>query len=159
MPELEKYLGFMPVYADVPGEETINFKVYEPGTDKTRDAIETVQFNSDAVIGDLDTPMIIDAQGIGDELVPNHFYLNRNYPNPFNPETIIEYGLPIDADVKLLIFNTLGQKVATLVNKKQEAHRYKITFDAKKYQLSSGVYFYQLQTSTYQQVRKLLYLK
>ena len=103
--------------------------------------------------------MEMEAEAIDDELVPYEFYLSQNYPNPFNPETIIEYGIPIDAEVKLTIFNTLGQRVATLVNEKQEAHRYSVTFNASEYQLSSGIYFYQLQTGSYNKVRKLLYLK
>lgn len=91
--------------------------------------------------------------------IPRHFFLEQNYPNPFNPQTIIEYAIPVDSEVLLTVFNTFGQKVATLVNQRQRANRYRIAFDAARYHLSSGIYFYQLQTGTYQQVRKLLYLK
>ena len=96
---------------------------------------------------------------IGDELVPYTFYLSQNYPNPFNPVTTIEYGLPTDQKVKLQIFNILGQRVKTLVNKRQEAGRYTITFDAAKEGLGNGVYFYYLKAGNYKKTRKMILIK
>ena len=116
-------------------------------------------FGSNVIIGEFDAPFVLTAQPIGDELVPNQYYLNPNYPNPFNPETIIEYGIVQDGLVELFVFNVLGQKVATLVNERQEAHHYKVTFNAADHLLASGVYFYQLKSGNYIQSRKLLYLK
>ncbi len=70
------------------------------------------------------------------------FTLQQNYPNPFNPATAIGYQLSQTRFVELTVFNTLGQKVATLVNEKQSAGNYTVTFDA--HGLPSGVYYYQL---------------
>jgi hypothetical protein len=85
------------------------------------------------------------------------FRLNQNYPNPFNPKTIIEFSLPVAEQVTLEIFNTSGQKVQTLLNKKMTAGNYTIEFNAGH--LSSGMYFYKLNAGKYEQLRKMILLK
>jgi hypothetical protein len=98
-----------------------------------------------------------DIQTDNDHL-PERFHLFDNFPNPFNPKTIINYKLPITNDVDLSIYNLLGQKVVTLVSKKQKAGNYKVEWDASGY--ASGVYYYRLQTSTdFVQTKKLILLK
>ena len=159
VPGLNKYLGFLPVYSNSASGDSVNFEVFEPVSGKKRQITERISFVSDKLVGDLNAPFVLTAQPIGDELVPLQYYLRNNYPNPFNPETIIEYGLSIDGDVELSVFNILGQKVATLVDERQEAHHYKITFNAADHMLATGVYFYQLKSGNFIQSRKLLYLK
>ena len=68
-----------------------------------------------------------------------NFELFQNYPNPFNPTTIIQYSIPQSGNVKLTIYNSLGEEVETLVNSFEEAGTYNINFDAA--QLSSGIYY------------------
>jgi hypothetical protein len=89
--------------------------------------------------------------------IPTDYILFQNYPNPFNPSTVIRYGIPERSNVILTVYNSLGQKVTTLINEGQEARFYEITFDASH--LSSGVYIYRLQTGEYVESRKLLLLK
>jgi photosystem II stability/assembly factor-like uncharacterized protein len=72
--------------------------------------------------------------------------LDQNYPNPFNPSTIIRYSLTNDSFVKLIIYNTVGENVYQLVSKVQDAGYHEINFNAS--QLSSGIYFYTLQTNS-----------
>ena len=73
---------------------------------------------------------------------PERFALKQNYPNPFNPKTMISYQLAINSDVDLSIYNLLGQKVITLVNKKQSAGKYTVQWDATGF--ASGIYLYRI---------------
>ncbi len=74
--------------------------------------------------------------------IPKRFILYQNYPNPFNNSTMINYQLPMSSEVELSIYNTLGQKVATLISEKQQAGSYRVEWDASK--AASGVYLYRL---------------
>ena len=85
------------------------------------------------------------------------FSLSQNYPNPFNPVTNIKYSLAEAGNVKLVVYNVLGQQVKELVNGYKEAGRYEINFDASK--LPSGAYFYKIETASYSQVKKMLLTK
>jgi pectin methylesterase-like acyl-CoA thioesterase len=75
-----------------------------------------------------------------DIAAPANFDLSQNYPNPFNPSTKINYSLPFESNVKITIYNSLGESVKELVNSFQPGGYYEMTFDAKS--LSSGIYFY-----------------
>lgn len=90
---------------------------------------------------------------------PLTFTLYQNYPNPFNPTTVIRYQLSTASTVRLELFDMLGRKVATLVNARQGAGIYSYSLNASQYALSSGVYFYRLQTGEFSQTRKLMLLK
>ena len=89
--------------------------------------------------------------------IPLTYTLEQNFPNPFNPSTIIQYSLPVTAPVVLKIYNVLGQEVKTLVDQNQKAGKYTVRFDASS--LASGMYFYRLQAGEFSQVKKLLLLK
>ncbi|MBU0473914.1 MAG: T9SS type A sorting domain-containing protein [Bacteroidetes bacterium] len=89
--------------------------------------------------------------------VPTKFMLAQNYPNPFNPSTKIDYQIAKDGFVSLVIYNALGQKVAKLVNQHQSIGRYSVNFDASN--LSSGVYFYKLQSGSFNVSKKMIILK
>jgi hypothetical protein len=89
--------------------------------------------------------------------VPGEFTLMQNYPNPFNPSTTIRYGVPEKSTVRLEVFNTLGQVVATLVRAEQEAGYHEVQLDASG--LAGGLYLYRLQAGDFVQTRKLLLLK
>jgi hypothetical protein len=89
--------------------------------------------------------------------VPNEFALEQNYPNPFNPSTIISYQLPINSEVRLVIYDMLGREVQTLVNTRQAAGRYSASFNAAS--LVSGVYFYRLQAGTFGETKKMMLIK
>jgi hypothetical protein len=94
--------------------------------------------------------------------VPAEYELQQNYPNPFNPSTTINFGLKVDSDVSLKVFNILGQEVATLINKNVKAGLNKIEFTSSS--LSSGVYFYRLEAngadgSKFVDVKKMMFMK
>ncbi len=88
---------------------------------------------------------------------PINFALFANYPNPFNPTTIIRYRLPEAAHVTLAIYNLQGRLVETLVNGEKEAGSYSVQWHAES--LPSGVYFYRIQTGQFTATKKLLLLK
>lgn len=75
--------------------------------------------------------------------IPETLTLHNNYPNPFNPSTVIEFGLPNDSHVLLTVYDILGREVATLVDRELHAGAHSVTFEASS--LTSGVYFYRLQ--------------
>lgn len=98
----------------------------------------------------------------GDEgSLPVNFALHPNYPNPFNPETWISYDVPEPTSVRLVIYNRLGQKVRTLVDETKPAGRYQVRWngcDDNGKRVSSGVYFYQFESSKYNATRKMILL-
>lgn len=98
--------------------------------------------------------------------IPDEFRLNQNYPNPFNPTTKIEFSIPQDLinvngnqKVILKVFDLLGNEVAILFNQTAVAGNYQVNFDAQKYNLSSGVYFYQLSFGENVKIKKMIYLR
>ncbi|MGB2696785.1 MAG: T9SS type A sorting domain-containing protein [Candidatus Zixiibacteriota bacterium] len=94
--------------------------------------------------------------------IPASFSLRQNYPNPFNLSTEIEYSLPKDAHVRLVIYNVLGQKVRTLVNEYKSVGTYTIAWDGSNDNgsvTSSGIYFYKLVAGEYTQTKKMVMLK
>jgi len=86
--------------------------------------------------------------------VPDAPLLEQNFPNPFNPQTTIRYGLPHPARVVLAVFNTLGQQVAEIVNADQDPGYHDVVFDGR--QLSSGVYLCRMRAGKYVETKKIL---
>ena len=89
--------------------------------------------------------------------IPTGYPVSQNFPNPFNPTTTIRYGLPKRSSVMLTVFNTLGQKITTLVNETQEAGYQEVKFDGTN--LASGVYFYRIQAGSFVQTKKFVLLR
>jgi hypothetical protein len=88
---------------------------------------------------------------------PSTFVLEQNYPNPFNPTTLINYELRIMNEVDLSIYNVLGQKVVTLVSKKQREGTYQVEWDASAF--ASGVYYYILMAGDFKDVKKMVLIR
>ena len=94
---------------------------------------------------------------------PNEFILYQNYPNPFNPSTVVIYSIPLSTEyysapqTTLKIYDILGREVATLVNESQKAGKYQVNFNASN--LSSGIYYYTLQSGSFKESKKMIFLK
>jgi hypothetical protein len=89
--------------------------------------------------------------------LPASFVLRQNFPNPFNPRTVISYSIPAPSSVTLTVFNTLGQKIRTLINTVQRSREHYVEFDAST--LTSGVYYYTLTAGNYSSARKMIVTK
>jgi hypothetical protein len=89
--------------------------------------------------------------------VPKNYLLGQNYPNPFNPTTNIRIQMPKTGFAKLIVFDVLGREVKTLVNEELKAGSYRVDFDGSR--LSSGIYFYRLETSGFTETRKMILIK
>ena len=100
----------------------------------------------------------IDKLMVSGQLIPDKYALEQNYPNPFNPSTTIEFSLPENVkNIKLSIYNILGQKVAELINTSLIAGKYQYQWDAKNY--ASGMYIYELRTEKFVSIKKMMLLK
>ena len=104
---------------------------------------------SDLVVTNRDGSTISVLRNIGistfaknNNLIPTEYSLSQNYPNPFNPSTTISFGIPTESNVKLEIYNSLGQLVKVLVDKKMSAQYYEVKWEVGK--ISSGMYFYKI---------------
>ncbi|MGE5457983.1 MAG: choice-of-anchor Q domain-containing protein, partial [Methanococcaceae archaeon] len=91
------------------------------------------------------------------EMTPDKFELGQNFPNPFNPSTVIKYSIPMSTEVSIKIYDILGQEVATLVNGMQMAGTHTINFNGAN--LASGTYIYSIRTNDFFESKKMLLLK
>ena len=111
------------------------------------------------------TVVVDQATGVGDQsdpVLPTDFKLNQNYPNPFNATTSIKYQLPRAGEVRLTIYNLLGQVVKVFQPGRQAAGSYTINWDGKDRkgsQVSSGIYMYRLEAGEFSQFRKMTLIK
>ena len=89
--------------------------------------------------------------------LPEYYYLGQNYPNPFNPTTRISYELPVSGLVTLKLFDILGREISTLINEEKSAGTYQVDFSPVG--LSSGIYFYTLNSREYSKTKKMIIIK
>jgi hypothetical protein len=123
--------------------------------------VNKIQFNAITAFGNnlfIDSICVKSPLGIiNNNGIPEVFSLSQNYPNPFNPSTQISFSLPKAADVKLVVFDILGREVLTLVNEFRSAGNHNVEFNASA--LSSGVYFYRLETDNFTDTKRMLLVK
>jgi len=121
------------------------------GTTRYSDTQITSGFLADTLF----SGMIVDIKN--QEQLPVSYSLWQNYPNPFNPNTTIHFEIPEKSHVSLKLFNLLGQEVLTVIDEVRTAGKYDVRMDGSS--LSSGVYFYRLQTNNYASTKKFLLIK
>lgn len=103
------------------------------------------------------TNCVVSVKDQGSEIELNDLILHQNFPNPFNPSTVISYQLPVSSNVVLKIYDVLGNEVGTLVDEYKPAGSYEVDWDASNY--PSGVYFYQLKTQNFLESKKMILMK
>lgn len=116
------------------------------------------------VFGIMETKYVVNTVKQSANEIPLVYVLEQNYPNPFNPSTIINFSIPESGLVTLKVFNILGQEVAVLLNEVKSVGNYAVSFDANststfEQPLTSGVYIYKLQTSTFSVSKKMILIK
>ncbi len=104
-------------------------------------------------------PAFLPTIGVADPgaVQPHHFWLGRNYPNPFNPSTTLEYALPEASHVVMKLFDVGGRTVQTLVDEMVEAGFHRVTLNAGD--LTSGVYYCRMQAADFLEVQRLVLVK
>jgi hypothetical protein len=141
------------IHTELPGTETwaFGFHLWYMRHDQARQLIDAIMLRVPTGVSD-DTGASL----------PSQFTLAQNYPNPFNPTTTIAYSVPRKADVRLEIFNILGQNVRTLVTESEAAGNYLAVWDGRddhRRTLSTGVYLYRLTVGDAVLSKKMLLLK
>ncbi|MDP2960065.1 MAG: cytochrome c3 family protein [candidate division Zixibacteria bacterium] len=110
----------------------------------------------------VELPVIVTSVREEEGAIPKVFALFQNYPNPFNPITQIKFSIPKRTKVEISVYNILGQKVKNLVNEEMEAGNYVTTWngkDEKGFDVSSGIYFYKLNSKDYSETKKMLLVR
>ncbi len=106
--------------------------------------------------------LVSDVGDPSDDPLPKSFALGQNYPNPFNPTTVIQFALPHRSNVRLTVFNLLGQEITTLVNSELSAGNHTAVWNGRDlagHEVSSGIYFYRLGADTFCDTKKMVFLK
>jgi hypothetical protein len=101
--------------------------------------------------------VVINANSVEGEANPTVYALEQNYPNPFNPSTLIRFSIPVAGEVSLSVYNTLGQKVAQLLNSTMPAGYHQVEFNATD--LPSGLYLYEVKAGSFSSSKKMLLIK
>lgn len=157
LPQVIPLKGFFPNYAFANDDHS---KIYI--LNGRSDNVSVIDVNSKSVekVIDLHDYNITSVQDRGE--IPREFLLSQNYPNPFNPSTTIEYTLPNDSDVNILIYDLMGKEVRTITNKYKQAGQHNVIWNGKnntEQAVSGGIYFYKLQAGDFTQTRKMVLLK
>ncbi|NNE34030.1 MAG: T9SS type A sorting domain-containing protein, partial [Rhodothermales bacterium] len=157
---LDKWVFFLTVYGDTDGE-TVTFRAYDADRDQVTDILETVQFASEASIGEpRETKSLTSSTATSnedvnlDELTTS---LEQNYPNPVLGRATIPYSIEETATVNIEMFDALGRRIATLLNDQQPAGRYSISLDTSG--LAGGLYLYRLRAGNQTLTRTLTVVK
>ncbi|MEA1973606.1 MAG: T9SS type A sorting domain-containing protein [Candidatus Cloacimonadota bacterium] len=146
---------YFTIVGNIDGEQ-LSMRVWDNYENKFYETDSEIIFIEDSILGYSDKPIDIRIYRNGNNSTPK-VKLGQNYPNPFNPSTTINYFLPEKSNVKISIFNILGQEVEVLENSIKKMGNHSIKWDANKF--SSGVYFYKIETPTSSITRKSILLK
>jgi hypothetical protein len=114
------------------------------------DSIVYVQYSDGVVTSEINS-VNVDSRNI------DLFSLKQNYPNPFNPSTMIGFTLKKASRVRLVIFNLIGERISTLIDKEMGAGEHNVLFNSKN--INSGIYFYKLEAGSYSETKKMILLK
>lgn len=153
--------GFMPIYGDDSQTEYVDGMISGDEFYLTIDGVETAEQFTWTTSGDKIEIKGLTAKTTSDVL-PISFGLGQNYPNPFNPTTTINFDIPVSGQVKVEIFNLLGQSIATPFDEVAAAGQHVVTWDGRDdggKSVASGIYFYRLTADNFTDTKKMTLLK
>ena len=142
--------------------EAIQARVWKAAENKEYDAKVSSRNESDGTFGSGSLAVLHLVEMAGSGVLPEKFDLGRNYPNPFNPETTIPFQLSEERAVQLTIYNTMGQKIRTLVNETKQAGWHTVKWDGLNESgthVGSGIYIVKLQAGSYSNIRKMTLIR
>ena len=151
--DVDRGIYILMTYSNIDEEEEITFKYYSQSEEEVVEYTESLEFTLDMVVGNGFEPFGLSREFI----IPPEFSLSAAYPNPFNPTTTISFGLAVDSEVSIQIYNLQGRVVETLASQFMQAGYHSVTWNANNY--SSGVYFVKMATGDYVSTQKLLLVK
>jgi photosystem II stability/assembly factor-like uncharacterized protein len=143
-----KEIGFVPGYGTTTENKFYSFSINILPSQKEYFRLKQVDFD-----GTFEYSSTVEVEGTA----PTEFSLKQNYPNPFNPTTKIGFTLPAESNVKIVVYNLIGQKVAEIVNSKYSAGSHSVDFNAST--LSSGIYLYKIEAGSFTSVKKMQLIK
>jgi V8-like Glu-specific endopeptidase len=141
-------MGFVPGFGTSAEPKVYSFVDSKVGTGNFSYRLKQIDYDGSFKYSD-----IIDVE----VAVPSTFSLEQNYPNPFNPSTTIRFSIPIETEVRLNVYNTLGQEVAEILNTRLKEGYHEVDFEAGA--LTSGIYFYRLEADKFIDVKKMIIIK
>lgn len=142
-------LGFVSGHGTSTEQQSYFFNDQNLSAGKYLYRIKQIDFDGSFEYFELESEVTVDA--------PNTFSLAQNYPNPFNPTTLIKFSIPVKGNVTLKVYDIIGNEVATLVNENKDAGTFEVNFSAED--LSSGIYLFQLKSSSFMETKKMTLIK
>jgi hypothetical protein len=144
----------------VPKHYFYDFTMQDPTDNGSRVVFNCGLSDIDVLIDNISIKQLI-PQAAADKMeqMPAGFALEQNFPNPFNPETVIAYTLPVTGVVRLVIYDLLGRTVAVPVNGIQSAGYHQVTIPSSRYGLTSGIYFYSLMSGSLSTTKRMLLIQ
>lgn len=160
--QLNDYIRIFPTFWEHPGVVGISLSGWRPGMGNAEAILINTNGSERLAMQWLSTYVDTSKAGLissieGMESFPEKFHVSNNYPNPFNPVTLINYDVAKTAHIKIDVYDITGKQVNSLVNDVQSPGRYKVIFNAEK--LSSGIYFYRFKAGSYNRTKRMILIK
>ena len=147
----DSYMYIVQVYSNLEEGEELSFKYYDSVNDKVIEYTEVLAFENLMNVGDGFNTFSLQS------IMPEKFYLDTAYPNPFNPITTLGFSIPIESEVRLSIYNLQGREVASLIDGNMQPGYHYVQWDANNH--SSGIYFVKMIAGEYINTQKLMLVK
>ncbi len=141
-------IDFVSGYGTTTETKIYTYTISNTSTSKQYFRLKQIDFD-----GSFEYSSAVEVEGFA----PKEFSLKQNYPNPFNPSTKIGFTLPLESNVKITVYNLIGQKVTEIVNSKFSAGNHSVDFNATE--LSSGIYLYKIEAGNFTSVKKMQVMK